>query len=72
MADRIGCYGFFHRYKYNGECGVEWFKNIPDKELRYGFMLISDLSLTLPIIPGFHYCDGRWELDEIFDTADYV
>lgn len=62
---------FFHRYKYDGGCGVEWFKNIPDKELRYGFQLIADLNLTLPIIPGYHYVDGKWELDDIFDSVEF-
>lgn len=56
---------FFQRYKYDGECGVEWFKSIPDKELRYGFKLIADLNLSTPIMPGFVYVDGRWELDDI-------
>ena len=63
---------FFYRYKYDGDCGVEWFKNIPDKELNYGFKLIADLNLSTPIMPGYQYVDGKWELDEMFDADLYL
>ena len=56
---------FFARYRYDGECGVEWFKNIPDKELNYGFGLIAKINATDPIIPGSMVNEfGEWEVDE--------
>ena len=59
---------FFAKYKYNGDCGTEWFKRIPIKELLSGFTYIEDISGGLLVYPGFVKKNGKWVVEDITDS----